>query len=123
MFTKTLFAGGVALAVDLLLKLDVCAGIWKFQALFAKNGDREVLPLNILNQFWSSYSSGTKGGYSSLMLGTAGGGPSPVPGLEGNKFPSSPEHGGNKFPPSLLLLLPWSSLLFFLLGFFMSRNL
>ena len=70
---KKLFVGGGALALDLLLKLDVCAGIWKFEALFAKNGGGEKVPLNVLNRFWSSYSSVTKGGCSSLMLGAGGG--------------------------------------------------
>ena len=69
---KKLFLGGGALALVLLFKLDVCAGIWKLEALFAKIGAWEEVPLNVLNRFWISYSSGTKGGCSSLMLGIGG---------------------------------------------------
>ena len=47
---KKLFVGGGALAAH-LLKLDVCAGIQKFEALFAKNGGGEEVPHNVLNRF------------------------------------------------------------------------
>ena len=95
--------------VDLPLKLDLCARKLKFRALFAKNGGGEEVPLKLLNQFWSSYSSGM-----------GGGGVDPNPGGPGgNKFPSPPGLGWNKLAPVLSLLL----LLFFLFGLFISLNL
>ena len=61
---NTLSVGGWPLAPGVLWKLDVCAGIKKFGALFAKNGGGgggEEVPLNLLSLFWSSYSLGTGG--------------------------------------------------------------
>lgn len=114
---KKLFTGGGAFALDLLLKLYVCAGTWKFGALFSKNGGGEDVPLNLLSLSWRSYSSGRNGGWILLLLGDVGSSPSPGPGKK--SFPG-PDPGRKKFSPSLLSCL--SHYCFFYLDF-VSLNL
>ena len=105
-----MFAGGGTLDPDVSLKLDVCAGIWKFGELYAKIGGGETVevPLSWFNLCWGSYSSGNRGGGGKKLLRGGGGpGPCPVPGLGGKKsLPPGPGGGGggNKLPELLSLL-------------------